>query len=62
MKEVTNELEASKVKRTAEIQENQEIRTKIQSAINDYKKKEEAYRGKMESHQKVIIDIEKKLK
>lgn len=29
MKEVTNDLEASKAKRTAEIQENQEIRTKI---------------------------------
>lgn len=62
MKEVTSELEVQKQARSAELQENQEIRSKIQTAIQEYKKKEEVYRGKMESHGKVIQDIEKKLK
>jgi chromosome segregation ATPase len=54
MKEVTQELEVQKSKRTQEINENQEIRAKISQAINDYKKKEEGYRSKMESHGKII--------
>jgi hypothetical protein len=54
MKEVTLELEQQKIKRTQEITENQEIRSKIQVAINEYKKKEEIYRSKMEGHGKVI--------
>lgn len=62
MKDVSIELEAQKVKRTEEIQENQEIRTKIQSAITDYKKKEESYRAKMDQHGKFIQNIEKRLK
>lgn len=62
MKEVTAELEAQKSQRTAEFQENQELRQKIQNAINEYKKKEEAYREKMQTHSKVMQDVEKKLK
>lgn len=62
MKDVSIELEAQKVKRTEEITENQEIRTLIQSAITDYKKKEESYRGKMDQHGKFIQNIEKRLK
>lgn len=62
MKEVTEELEQQKIQRSAEFQENQLLRSKIQSVIADYKKKEEAYRGKMDIHGKVITGIEKKLR
>lgn len=48
--------------REQELKENQEIRAKIQEAIDDYKKKEEAYRKRMEDHSKNIQNVEKKLK
>ncbi len=62
MKEVQAELDVQKVKRAAEITENGELRKQIQQAIDEYKKKEEAYRGQMEVHGKTISEIEKKLK
>lgn len=62
MKEVQVELDHQKAKRQAEITENSELRTQIQKAIDDYRVKEAAYREKMDSHQKVILEIEKKLK
>ncbi|CDW74702.1 UNKNOWN [Stylonychia lemnae] len=62
MSEVTKELEQQKQARGQELKENQEIRSKIQKAITDYKVKEEDYRSKMESHGKIIQEIEKKLK
>ena len=52
MKEVSFELEDQKTMREQELKENQEIRAKIQEAIDDYKKKEEAYRKRMEDHSK----------
>jgi chromosome segregation ATPase len=62
MKEVQVELDAQKAKRQAEINENSELRTQIQKAIDEYRVKESSYREKMDAHQKVILDIEKKLK
>lgn len=62
MSEVTQELETQKLTRSQELQENQEIRQKISKAIAEYKVKEEAYRGKMEGHGKLMQEIEKKLK
>lgn len=62
MKEVTSDLEQQKKQRAAEFQENQQLRAKIQGAINDYKKKEEEYQQKMESHGKLMQSVEKKLK
>jgi len=54
MREVSLELEGQKKQREAELQENQEVRAKIQAAITDYKQREEAYRARMESHSKGI--------
>jgi septal ring factor EnvC (AmiA/AmiB activator) len=62
MKEVTQELERQKEKRGEELKENSEIKHKIQNAINEYKKKEEAYRSTMDGHSKQFQEIEKKLK
>ena len=62
MKEVQVELDHQKAKRQAEINENTDLRTQIQKAIDDYRVKESAYREKMDSHQRVILEIEKKLK
>jgi Myosin-like coiled-coil protein len=62
MKEVQVELDAQKTKRQAEIEENGELRKKIQVAIDAYREKEGQYRAKMEGHQKMILDLEKKLK
>ena len=38
------------------------MRKQIQGAIDIYKRKEEAYRGKMDIHSKTIMEIERKLK
>lgn len=62
MKEVQVELDAQKMERNAEIDENSALRGKIQKAIEEYRKKEEQYKAKMDSHGKVITEIEKKLK
>ena len=62
MKEVQKELDAQKEQRAKEIEENNSLRKQIQNAIDEYKKKEENYRSKLESHGKVISEIEKKLK
>jgi putative NIF3 family GTP cyclohydrolase 1 type 2 len=54
MKEVQAELDEQKAKRGAEIEENTRLRGLIQAAINEYKVKEETYRGKIEVHDKAI--------
>ena len=48
--------------RSGELAENQEIRSKIQEAIAEYKKKEEVYKSSMDSHGKLMQEVEKKLK
>lgn len=62
MKEVQADLDAQKEIRQKEIDENGQLRAQISKAIEDYKKKEEIYRGKMDTHGKTISEIEKKLK
>jgi len=62
MKEVQAELDVQKSQRQQEIDENGELRKMIQAAIDGYRKKDEAYRAKMESHGKTVTEIERKLK
>lgn len=62
MKEVQADLDVQKEQRQREIDENSELRSQIQQAIDAYKRREEAYRGQMDTHGKTISEIEKKLK
>lgn len=62
MKEVQVDLDVQKSKRQEEIEENGELRKQIQVAIDSYREKEANYRAKMDTHGKMISDLEKKLK
>ena len=62
MKEVQVELDQQKAKRQAEIEENGQLRKQIQLAIDQYREKEANYRAKMDTHGKMISELEKKLK
>lgn len=57
MKGLSGELNVKKSERQDKFDANQEIRNKIQKAIDDYKVKEEDYKGKMEKFNTEINDV-----
>lgn len=61
MKGLSSQLNEKKTERQDKFDANQEIRNKIQLAIDDYKVKEEAYKGKMETFNTEINDVQKNL-
>ena len=57
MSELSGEINVNKEQRQADYDKNQEIRNKIQKAIDDYKVKEDAYKKKMEVYNSKISDF-----
>lgn len=57
MKGLSGELNVKKTERQNKFDANQEIRNKIQKAIDDYKVKEEDYKTKMEKFNTEINDV-----
>lgn len=57
MKGLSGELNVKKTERQDKFDANQEIRNKIQKAIDDYKVKEEDYKTKMEKFNTEINDV-----
>ena len=61
MKGLSAELNTKKTERQAKFDRNQEVRNKIQNASDEYKVKEEDYKGKMEMFNTEINDVQKNL-
>lgn len=61
MKGLSADLNVRKAERQSKFDTNQEIRDKIQKAIDDYKVKEEDYKKKMEVFNTEISDVQKNL-
>ena len=61
MSELSGEINVNKEQRQADYDKNQDIRNKIQKAIDDYKVKEDDYKKKMEQYNSKISDFQKDL-
>jgi len=61
MKGLSADLNTRKTERQEKFDDNQKIRDKIQSAIDDYKVKEEDYKGKMDVFNTEISAVQKNL-
>ena len=61
MKGLSADLNVRKTERQNKFDTNQEVRDKIQKAIDDYKVKEEDYKKKMEIFNSEINDVQKNL-
>lgn len=61
MKGLSADLNTRKTERQSKFDTNQEVRDKIQKAIDDYKVKEEDYKKKMEIFNTEISDVQKNL-
>jgi chromosome segregation ATPase len=58
MNQINENLQSSKGKRQGAFEANEDLRTKINIAIEDYKNKEQVYNDKMEEHNKHIQKIQ----
>ena len=61
MSELSGEINVNKEQRQADYDNNQEIRNKIQKAIDEYKVKEDEYKKKMDQYNAKITDFQKDL-